>query len=181
MKKILFFLGSQRVGSFNKVAGDYIMSQLEGRAQGAYLDYSKIPFFNQDIEFPTPEAVQEVRDIVGAYDGIWILSPEYNGAIPGVLKNTLDWVSRPLKKGEQGPPSIVKDKPVAISSVGPREGSGVRPQLEALMNKMALKLMEGSVGIPLPKESFVTGEFTLDEEAKKNLDDQVNRFIEFLG
>ena len=59
-----------------------------------YLDYKDIPLFNQDLETPTLPAVQAARDAVLAADAIWIFSPVYNFAIPGVVKNLIDWLSR---------------------------------------------------------------------------------------
>lgn len=181
MKKILIIVGSQREKSFNKTVGNFIGQQLEGKAEVSFLDFSKLPFFNQDKEFPCPVEVQEVRDTIKEYEALWIVTPEYNGSIPGVLKNALDWISRPVEKGVSGPPEFVKGKPVAITSAGSRGGSGVRPQMEALMKKMALRAMDQSLGIELPKESFVTGEFSLSEEQKESLKEQVEKFIEFIG
>lgn len=81
-------------------------------APGAALDYADIgalPHFNQDLYAdPLPEAVTRLRDQVAAADGVVIASPEYNHGVPGVLKNALDWASRP----HNGSP--LKDKPVLI-------------------------------------------------------------------
>ena len=55
---------------------------------------------NQDIEHPAPEAVMRVREAVREADGLWLFSPEYNHAIPGPLKNLIDWLSRPVSEAE---------------------------------------------------------------------------------
>lgn len=80
----------------------------------AILDYSDVPFMNQDIEVPAPEAVRRVRKSVTSADGIWIFTPEYNHSYPGVLKNLIDWLSRPV---EGTTPQVLGGKPVAISGV----------------------------------------------------------------
>ena len=72
---------------------------LREKAEVSFLDYADIPYRNQDMEFPTPGEILRVRDEVSKADGIWIFTPEYNHSYPGGLKNLLDWLSRPVKKG----------------------------------------------------------------------------------
>ena len=89
MKNILFIVGSLRQGSFNHQMAQKAESLLEGKATVTYLDYKDIPMMNQDLETPTLPAVQAARDAVLAADAIWIFSPVYNFAIPGVVKNLI--------------------------------------------------------------------------------------------
>ena len=96
MKKVLLIVGSLRKESFNLQLAKLAAEMLKDKVQVSILHYADLPFMNQDIEFPTPESVARVRQEVLAADGIWIFSPEYNYQIPGVLKNLLDWLSRPL-------------------------------------------------------------------------------------
>ena len=96
MKKVLLIVGSLRKESFNLQLAKLAEEMLKDKARVSILQYADLPFMNQDIEFPTPESVARVRQEVLAADGIWIFSPEYNYQIPGVLKNLLDWLSRPL-------------------------------------------------------------------------------------
>ena len=96
MKKVLMIVGSLRKDSFNLQLAKVAEKILKGQAEVRYLHYADLPFMNQDMEFPAPESVARVRQEVLAADGIWIFSPEYNYQIPGVLKNLLDWLSRPL-------------------------------------------------------------------------------------
>ena len=98
MKKIVFIVGSLRKNSFNKSLAEAAAEIIGERASISFLDYSDIPYMNQDIEYPAPEAIQRIREEIIDADGIWIFSPEYNFNIPGVLKNLLDWLSRPLIK-----------------------------------------------------------------------------------
>ena len=100
MKKVLMIVGSLRKNSFNYQLAKQVEQMLEGRAEVSFLFYADLPFMNQDIEFPTPESVARVRSAVQETDGIWIFSPEYNFQIPGVLKNLLDWLSRPLVRND---------------------------------------------------------------------------------
>ena len=96
MKKVLMIVGSLRKESYNLQLAKQAAEMLKDKVQVSILYYADLPFMNQDIEFPTPESVARVRQEVLAADGILIFSPEYNYQIPGVLKNLLDWLSRPL-------------------------------------------------------------------------------------
>lgn len=99
MKKVLMIVASMREKSFNMQLARLAADALRGKAEVSFLNYANIPYMNQDIEFPTPEEILRVRGKVSKADGIWIFTPEYNYSYPGVLKNLLDWLSRPTKKG----------------------------------------------------------------------------------
>ena len=86
------------------------------RADFELLDYQDVPLMNQDIEYPVPEAVKRVRDAVKSADGIWSFTPEYNHFFSGVLKNLIDWLSRPISDQE---PQVLAGKPAAISGISP--------------------------------------------------------------
>ena len=100
MKKILIIVGSFRKNSFNTQLAKAVEKILENKADVSYLEYADVPFFNQDFEFPTPESVLKARSQVMDADGLWIFTPEYNYQIPGVLKNLLDWLSRPVSQDD---------------------------------------------------------------------------------
>ena len=91
-KKVLFIVGSLRKGSFNHQLASQAENILADKAEVSYLDFKDVPFFNQDIESPAPTAVAKAREEILAADAIWLFSPTYNWAIPGVVKNLLDWL-----------------------------------------------------------------------------------------
>jgi chromate reductase len=82
-----------------------------------------LPLYNEDEDgADAPDGVRCFRNAIGVSDGIVIVTPEYNHGIPGVLKNALDWASRPFGK------SVLIDKPVLVISVSPAFTGGVRAQ-----------------------------------------------------
>ena len=84
-----------------------------------------IPPYNQDVELcGVPPGVQRLKSAIEASDGIILCSPEYNHGMPGVLKNALDWVSRPALI------SPMKGKPVLIVTSSPAFTGGVRAQAQ---------------------------------------------------
>lgn len=183
MKKILFIVGSHRKQSFNHQLAQQIIPLIQHRAETSILNYTDVPFFNEDIEYPVPQSVLDVKEKIAEADGIWIISPEYNGQTPGVLKNLLDWLSRPIEKGNWTKGSIVKNKPVMISSVaGKSGGAHVRASLASLLKAMRMNLIdEQGSGIALNSDHFASQNLTLSEKEKDLFEQQIHKFIEYLN
>lgn len=123
--QLLGISGSLRVNSFSTAVLNALAEATAGQADYAYAEIGALPHFNQDLYVdPLPATVQHFRDQIAAADGLVISSPEYNHGIPGVLKNALDWASRP----HNGSP--LKDKPVLIVTSSPAVTGGVRAQYQ---------------------------------------------------
>ena len=178
-KKIAFVNGSLRKASFNQSIVDYLKSELTGKGfEVSQIDFSQLPLLNQDIEFPAPAAVAAVREEMISADALWIVTPEYNGSVPGGLKNMLDWVSRPVEMGTHGAPAFVAGKLVAISgAAGAPKAALVRPELTGLVTRMGMAPLAQQTGLTLPGEAFQTGVFDLSEENKAELNVQVEAFV----
>lgn len=112
--KIIAIVGSLRKNSYNRQLAMWSAEFLREQADIEILDYTDVPFFNQDIEYPAPESVKRVREKIKAADGVWFFTPEYNHYFSGVMKNLIDWLSRPAapKQGQ-----VLSRKPAAISGV----------------------------------------------------------------
>jgi chromate reductase len=111
---ILGFAGSLRKGSYNKAILRAAQDLVPRGSQLEIFDLAGIPIFNQDLEGEPPEKVKEFKKKIRAADALLIATPEYNYSIPGVLKNAIDWASRP--HGD----NVLEGKPVAImgASIG---------------------------------------------------------------
>ena len=183
MAKILMIVGSMRKRSFNRQMAGEIEKMIGERAEVKYLEYADLPYMNQDIEFPTPEVVARVRGEVQAADGIWICTPEYNFNIPGVLKNLLDWLSRPLVENDWNSGSAAGGKTVTISGAGGKNATkNVRASLAGLLEFMQMKVICGEWnGIALDGSAFATDEANFSEENLAALKAQVDAFLEELG
>ncbi len=117
MTSLIGISGSLRQGSFNtallRAAGDLM-------PDGATLEIrsiAEIPLYNGDLEQRdgVPAAVTALKEAIAAADGLLIATPEYNNSIPGVLKNTIDWLSRPASDI----PRVFGAKPVALMGASP--------------------------------------------------------------
>jgi chromate reductase len=94
--KILGIAGSLRRGSYNKGALRAAQELVPNNASiEIYEDLGMIPPFNQDFEYNPPKSVKELKAKVRVADAILFATPEYNYSFPGILKNAIDWVSRP--------------------------------------------------------------------------------------
>jgi len=92
---LLGFAGSLRKGSYNKALLRAAVDLVPREAELEAFDLEGIPPFNQDLENTPPERVKEFKKKIKAADAILIATPEANYTIPGVLKNAIDWASRP--------------------------------------------------------------------------------------
>lgn len=117
MTKLIGISGSLRRGSFNtallRAAADLTPGNVEltiGAIQG-------IPLYDGDVEAAEgiPQPVTELKDAIAAADGLLLVTPEYNNSVPGVLKNAIDWLSRPAADIKR----VFGGKPVAIMGASP--------------------------------------------------------------
>lgn len=167
MKKILFVIGSLRAKSFNRQVANLAKEIIGNRAEVLELDYSDLPFLNQDIEQPEPAAVARIRKEIDEADGLWIFTPEYNMSYPGHLKNLLDWMSRPVKPMDYGTPTCINGKRVAISGAGGKAATAdCRKKLTELLTFMKADVLSEQVGIAVPAEAWGTDVLVLTDEQK---------------
>jgi chromate reductase len=119
--------GSLRKGSYNTALLHTAAALLPEDVSMEIFDIGDIPLYNADLDMPAakerPARVQAFRDLLARTDGLLICSPEYNYAIPGLLKNAIDWASR----GEDSP---LLEKPVAIMGATIGMWGTVRMQMD---------------------------------------------------
>ena len=122
-----------------------------------FFDIGTLPFFNEDLEATAdPEFVRQFKEAISHANAILIATPEYNGAVPGVLANAIDWASRPTGR------SVLRNKPVAVmGAVLGRSGSAnAQAALRGVLSRV------GAVVVPDPQ--------VLVPNASRLFDEQVN-------
>jgi NAD(P)H-dependent FMN reductase len=125
---ILVLVGSLRAGSTNKqIAETAVQNAPDGVSITVFDDLASLPFYNEDIdtESTVPPAVVAFRTAIGGADAVLVVTPEHNGTIPAVLKNAIDWASRPFGASE------IIGKPVAVIGSAFGQFGGVWAQDEA--------------------------------------------------
>ncbi len=108
-QNILVLIGGISRDSLNRRLYDELVRVNETNLRFSTFDISALPFYSQDLESDLPKAVVDFKQTVVAADALLLITPEYNRSFPGVLKNALDWGSRPYGKG------IWVRKPAAIA------------------------------------------------------------------
>ena len=123
--RILGIAGSLRRASYNR---GLVRAAVDMAPTGIVIDVfelGSIPLFNQDVEDAgEPDPVGALKGAIARADALLVATPEYNHGVPGVLKNAIDWASRPRMT------SPLRDKPVAVMGASPGRGSTARAQAQ---------------------------------------------------
>ncbi|KAA1250946.1 NAD(P)H-dependent oxidoreductase [Mycobacterium simiae] len=109
--KVLGLVGSLRAASINRQIAELAAAVAsDGISVFVYHGLGDLPFYNDDIDTPAavPGSVMALREAADNADAALVVTPEYNGSIPAVIKNAIDWLSRPFGDG------ALKDKPLAV-------------------------------------------------------------------
>lgn len=131
--RLLGLPGSLRQGSYSLAVLRGLQAEMSP-AVDLQIGDLRLPLYDQDEDGPSiPETVRVFRQAVAESDGVVIVTPEYNHGIPGVLKNALDWASRPLGR------SALAGKAVLVISVSPAFTGGVRAQAQANETLLAIQ------------------------------------------
>jgi len=154
--RILAISGSLRAGSHNT---DLLQAAAAAAPDGVdivlYDGLKEIPPYDADHNLPggQPIAVRRFKKAVESADGILIATPEYNSSIPGVLKNALDWASRPLVD------SPVRNKPVAVlsSSTGMFGGVWAAAETRKVLGALGARTLEDTVAVAKADERLEHG------------------------
>jgi chromate reductase len=166
---ILGISGSLRKGSFNSAALRAAQQLVPDGATLEIFELGGIPPFNQDDEGHPPERVVQFKQRIRAADAILFVTPEYNYSIPGVLKNAIDWASRPY--GD----SAWEGKPVAVmgASIGPMGTSRAQYHLRQMFVFLNM--------FPLNRpEVMITNAAQRFDEAGNVVDKDTKKFIRSL-
>jgi len=168
--KVLGIAGSLRKSSYSEALLLAAQGLSPDQMEIETFDIKDIPLFNQDLENAVPEVVTLFKSKIEAADAILFVTPEYNYSIPGVLKNAIDWASRPYGQNSWN------NKPVAIisSSIGMLGGSRAQYHLRQVLVFINMySLNHPEVMVPLVNEKFDENLVLTDERTKKAISDQL--------
>ncbi|QGN56876.1 NADPH-dependent FMN reductase [Nostocoides sp. HKS02] len=118
--RIVVLVGSLRADSLNRrIAEKLVERSPEGVTIEIAQGLGEVPFYNEDLDgAQVPAAAQRLRDLVSGADRVLAVTPEYNGTMPAVLNNAIDWLSRPYGRG------AIKGKPFAVVGTTPTPYGG---------------------------------------------------------
>lgn len=168
MTTIAVFVGSLRADSLNKKLAQNLEKSVPKDVRFEYVDLN-LPLFNSDMEGEFPVAAQAAKAIVAKADGVLIVTPEYNRSVPGVLKNSIDWISRPW--GDNS----FDGKPVALAgaSGGPIGTAVAQSDLRHIAGYLNMRLL----GQPELYFNFANDKFDSDGKVVTEYQEQVQKFI----
>jgi chromate reductase, NAD(P)H dehydrogenase (quinone) len=174
--KILGISGSLRSSSYNtgllraaqELAPDGVEIEI-------YEGLRELPPYDQDVQdHEPPRAVGDLRRRIAEADALLFATPEYNGSIPGVLKNAVDWASRPF------PDNALRGKPAAIvgASTGNYGALWAQQDLRRVLGIAGARVLEGELAVPRAQERFDENSRLTDEIVRGRLAQVAQRLAE---
>ncbi len=176
--KIVGIAGSLRKGSYNRALLEAVKKLAPDGMSVEILEIGEIHLFNQDMEANYPAVAQALKDKIRAADGAIIVTPEYNRSIPGILKNAIDWTSRPYGA------SAWPGKPVFVTgaSGGPIGTAVAQSHLKQILLHMGAYVLgqpELHIG-GAPGKFDAQGEL-INEDTKGHIIKALQVFADFIG
>ncbi|MBN3961921.1 NAD(P)H-dependent oxidoreductase [Nostoc sp. NMS8] len=157
--KILAFAGSARIDSYNKKLVK--IAAAGAKAAGAEVTYIDLrdlplPLFDEDLEAEQglPSNARTFKDLLISHQGLLIASPEYNSSLTAVLKNAIDWASRPAPN--EAPLAAFAGKVAAILSTSPGALGGLRGlvHLRSILGNIKVLVLPDQIAVPKAYEAF---------------------------
>lgn len=173
--RILAIAGSLRNDSYNRgllraasaLAPDWVEVQ--------FFDIGQLPFFNEDLEQAgDPEPVRVFKDAIDTSNAVLIATPEYNGAVPGVLANAIDWASRPSGR------SVLRNKPVSVMGavLGKSGSANAQAALRGVLSRIgAIVIPDPQVLVPQASRLFDEHVDLQDEETSEEIRQLVEALV----
>ena len=167
--RVLGISGSLRRNSLNSALLRVAAERLPAGAElFTFERLAEIPPFSEDAEMgPAPDAVRELREAMRAADAVLIATPEYNHSLPGQLKNTLDWASRPAGQ------SALTGKPAAAIGASKSMFGGVwaQAELRKVLSAMGGRVVEAELPVAQAHEHLVDGRLELEPGQAERLEE----------
>ncbi len=174
--RVLTLVGGISRDSLNKKLYHAVKERAPQSIKILTFDISKIPFFSQDIENDPPDSVIEFKDLIREADAVLFITPEYNRSFPGVLKNAIDWGSRPYGQNlwDKKPAGVMG---ATVSNVGT---FGAQHHLRQVLAYLNLSVMAQPEFYFTSKNSFDEKGVLTDEKTKKFIDQYWRAFSDWI-
>lgn len=175
MTRLLTIAGSLREGSYN---GALLLAAEELAGDGVEVErydglHAVPPFLGDREADQAPPEVEHLRRLIDRADAVLIATPEYNGSIPGVLKNALDWVSTPF------PENALRGKPVAIvgASTGGYGAMWAQADLKRVLGLIGARVVGGALPVERAHEKFDQSGRLVDDGVRNRLGETVAALV----
>jgi NAD(P)H-dependent FMN reductase len=175
--KIAVVVGSIRQGSFNKQLAHAVVSLAPEDFSFEYLDIASLPLYSQDYDDDFPDVARTLKQKISAAQGLLFVTPEYNRSIPGVLKNALDWGSRPWGH------SVWGNKPGALlgTSLGATGTALAQAHLRNVLAYLDVPLMgQPEMFLKHDHRRIDASGNIVDDDTRKHLQRFVDRYVDWV-
>ena len=175
--QILAVAGSLRQGSYNRGLLRAAEALAPDGVEVRFFDIGQLPFFNQDVEAAgDPEPVQRFKDAIATSNAMLIATPEYNGAVPGVLANAIDWASRPSGR------SVLRNKLVSVMGavLGTSGSANAQAALRGVLSRIgAIVVPDPQVLVPRASRLFDEHVDLRDEGTREEIRQLVEALVDW--
>jgi len=175
--RILAVAGSLRQGSYNRGLLRAAAALAPDGVEVRFFDIGQLPFFNQDVEAAgDPEPVQRFKDAIATSNAVLIATPEYNGAVPGVLANAIDWASRPSGR------SVLRNKLVSVMGavLGTSGSANAQAALRGVLSRIgAIVIPDPQVLVPRASRLFDEHVDLRDEATREEIRQLVEALVDW--
>lgn len=166
--RVLGITGSLRRDSYNHALLREAAERLPAGAELVEFEHLReIPPYDADLEAETPAAVAELRQAMREADAVLVVTPEYNHSIPGVLKNALDWASRPAGQ------SALNGKPAAVvgASTGMFGAVWAQAETRKVLGALGGRVVQEELPVARAAELYHAGHLDLSPEQSHQLEE----------
>ena len=176
---VVAFAGSLRTGSYNRALARAVRDLAPASLAVTIEEIDAIPLYNLDVEQAAfPDSVARLKQAIRAAEGTLVITPEHNFSVSGVLKNIIDWISRP--HGD----AALRGKPVGILGASPGLIGTARAQMHLrsiLVNLNAIVMPQPAVLIARAQEKFDAQGRLTDEETEKHIRAFLGAFAQWIA
>lgn len=184
--RILVFAGSAREESYNKRLARLAAERVEHYAgQATFIDLRDypLPLYDGDLESREglPASARSLQTLLAEHQGLLLASPEYNGFITPLMKNTLDWMSR--SDGDRSGLALFANQMAAVVSASPGALGGMRSLalIRQLLSNLGVTVLPGPLSVPRAAQAFDKNGELLDENQRGRLDALCQRLVTTLA
>ncbi|MCE8015450.1 NAD(P)H-dependent oxidoreductase [Halomonas sp. MCCC 1A17488] len=184
--RILVFAGSARENSFNKRLARLAAERVEhAGGQATFIDLRDypLPLYDGDLENREglPASARSLQGLLADHQGLLLASPEYNGFITPLMKNTLDWMSR--SDGERSGLALFTDQVAAVVSASPGALGGMRSLalIRQLLSNLGVTVLPSPLAVPRAAQAFGEDGQLADESQRERLDALCQRLVTTLA
>ncbi|OSQ43271.1 NADPH-dependent FMN reductase [Thalassospira sp. MCCC 1A01428] len=171
--KLAVIVGSNRKDSINRKLANALVKLAGDRVEASLVQIDDLPMYNMDLEGNRPDAVNRFTAEVAACDAVLLVTPEHNRSIPAVLKNAIDWGSKPMDK------NVWRGKATAITGTSPGAiGTAVGQQhLRQIMGILGGLVMGGEAYIAFKPDLIAEDGSIAIEDTRAFLQTYIDNFV----